>query len=99
MTTHIVAAGHCVQVAFDLTRSAYVGQEKLEQLLITLTVPKELGDRYEKTLLVDFARLGGQDAPADVHHVAGVREVGDDPTVAEDGRDQRDVVDLSGRHP
>ena len=50
-------------------------------------------------LLEDLVRLTGEDLSADVRRVAEVAEVADDPPLAEDRGDDREIVELAGGHP
>ena len=95
----VVAGGLGVEIADRLVREADVGADDLQQLVVRLAAVEELRHRDAQPLLVDLVRLAREDLTADVRRVAEVAEVADDPALAEDRRDHREVVELAGGHP
>ena len=95
----LVRADLRVDVADRLVGLAHVGADDLEHVPVRLAGAEELQHRDLQALLVHLARLGRELAAADVGRVAGAREVGDRAPAAEDGRHDREVVDLAGRLP
>ena len=95
----VVAGGLGVEIADRLVRETDVGADDLQQLLVRLAPVEELRHRDTQPLLVDLVRLAREDLTADVRRVTEIAEVADDPALAENRRDHREVVELAGSHP
>ena len=95
-----VAAHHLrVEVAQDQVGQARVGLDEADERLVRPSLLVELHDRDEQAFLVRIACLGGIDASADIHHVAGGREQRHAVQPAEHRCTDRDVVEMSRRLP
>jgi hypothetical protein len=88
-----------MDVAHGLVGRAHVGTDHLDQKGLDLPPVGELGDRDQKAFLVDLPPVGAEAAPADVDHMRGAGEIADVAALAEDGRDDRDVVQVPGAEP
>jgi hypothetical protein len=88
-----------VEIAQHFLRRADVGGDHLVEGLHRPPGVVELHHRDGESFLEHGAGVRREPAPADVERVAGVGEHGDDAAPAEDGRRDRDVVQLGRRLP
>ena len=84
------------EVAAGLARRAHVAQDQPEQVLVDRAVPHEQRRRDDEPFLdVLLVEADAARRPAtDVEVVGHRRDVRDDPAVAEDRHDRRDVVEV-----
>ena len=95
----VVAGGQRVDVTHHLVGLADVGSDHRDQVAVEAASLGQLHHRYEQPLLVDLRGVGPEAPAADVHHVGGGAEVGDQPVGPEHGGDHGDVVEVAGALP
>ena len=95
----VVAAGQRIDIALGVDRLARVGANNRHQGLIHLAVVEELQHRDVEALHEHVGGIGAEADAADVHEMAGAGEQGHQLAVAETGRSDDEVVEVTGAHP